>query len=88
MRRNSFERGNTILTVGLIIGGILILGTGVALFFMSEQRASNVGYYTLGNACLADNECVCVGREGVFDECGKPGQIPGCVEGRCGFKTP
>lgn len=53
--------------------------------YMSSDTAE--AYTSYGQLCSSDTECVCVPSIGSADECGKPGQQPGCVVGVCGWKT-
>lgn len=55
--------------------------------FIFINDSKKIGYYTYGKSCKTDNDCICVGVPGSFDDCGKVGQIPACVNGVCGWNT-
>ena len=67
--------------IGIVIAIIVIGAIGLSVINRNDKK----GYYTYGKNCSSDNDCVCIGTSAEFDTCGKPGQVPACVSGKCGW---
>lgn len=67
---------------GLVVVVLIVLASA---FWMAAAPSQDTGYESFGSRCVVDTDCACTST--IPDACGKPGQSPGCVEGKCGFKT-
>lgn len=65
--------------------GVIILMIAYGFFILYKNKKT--GYSTYGKSCTGDSDCRCVGIAGTADICGKPGQYPACVNGKCGFNN-
>lgn len=52
----------------------------------SEPWPEWEGYYTFGQECRRDSDCECKLVHGEFDTCGRAGEYPACVGGKCDLK--
>ena len=68
------------IIITLIILVILVFG----IIILCNKKT---GYYTYGKGCKIHDDCKCEGIAGGSDVCGKPGQYPACVDGKCGFNN-
>ena len=72
------------ITLAVILA-LTIIGVIIAFFVFNQNKKE--GYYTYGKNCSSDSDCICEGISGGVDACGKPGQLPACVNGKCGFNN-
>ncbi len=66
----------------IIITFIILI---VLIFGVIVLNNKKTGYYTYGKSCKIQSDCKCEGIAGTADICGKPGQLPACINGKCGF---
>ena len=72
--------------LALVIGDVvLFVILGIDAYLFIQENLIKGGYYSYGDSCTTDADCVCTEASRTPDLCGKPGQYPACVQGVCGW---